>query len=338
MHPWLTLFMIPAFIMANSQAQTLKPSLQVETENGEKTFHLGELIPLRLSFFNPEGKPYLVDHEPCGSRSCGAFGKPETFAVQPATGWSDPLVTYFAQDFAWAGSSHPRQPPTEPLQVRLDLNEWIRFDQPGDYTVRITSHRVESSAAGPNALVAGSIVLHIVPATPEWQWARLQWIRTIRDPYNREWPEALEDLRYLATPAAAEEMVSRLRDERGHGNELNNCPMCMGIIGLPDPIRKMAAVSMSRRIAEPDFPISPMFFQTMVFLRGGSACHGGDLRPACPYDALLWLKVDSALARKKAEARAETLKTLNQVGSYVGDARVKERMRSLPRRTWSIPN
>jgi hypothetical protein len=229
------------------------------------------------------------------------------------------------------------QRPTKPLQVRLDLNEWVRFDEPGDYLVKITSRRVESSAAWPNALVSSSIDLHIVPASPEWQESRLQWIRTIRDPYSREWFEAQEALRYLATPAAIEEMVSRLRDEHGPGNEIGYCPMCIGIIGLPETMRKMAAVSMNRRISEPDFPISPVFLQTMVFLRGGSACHGGELRPACPYDAVLWLRVYSALPRKKTEARAETLKTLDQVGSYISDARVKERMRSLPKLTWSVP-
>lgn len=336
MHLWLTLCLAHVFTIASSQAQTLNPSLQIETEDGQKTFHIGERIPLRLAFFNPEGQPYLVDREPCGIRYCGGFLKPEAFEVQPVAGWSDPLATYFAQDFVMTGGGPPPQPPTKPLQVRLDLNEWVRFDEPGYYTVKVTSRRVASSSAGPNASLSGAIDLHIVPASPEWQDARLQWIRSIRDTYSREWSVAQEDLRYLATPAAVEEMVSRLRDEHGPSNPIGYCTLCMGIIGLPEAMSKIAGVSMNRRIQEPDFPISPMFFNTITFLRGGPACRG-ELRPACPYDAVLWLKVDSALPRKKAEARAETLRTLNQVGSYIRDSRVKERMRSLPKLTWPIP-
>jgi len=331
MQLWMALCVLPVFTTLSSRAQTLTPSLRIDTEHDQRVFRIGERISLHLTFFDAEGQPYLVDHEPCGARYCGVFRKPEEFEVQPATGWSDPLATYFAGNFIiMTGSGHPPQPPTKPLQVRLDLNEWVRFDEPGDYTVRITSRRVA------DAFVAGAIDLHIVPASPEWQDAKLQWIRTTRTPDSPERFGAQEDLRYLATPAAVEEMVSRLRDEHGPGNVMGSCPMCMGIIGLPEVMRKIAAASMNRQIEEPDFPISPMFFGTMTFLRGGSACHGGELRPVCPYDAVLWLKVDSALPKKKGEARGETLKTLDQVGSYMSDIRVKERMRLLPKPASSI--
>jgi hypothetical protein len=165
--------------------------------------------------------------------------------------------------------------------------------------------------------------------------AKLQWIRSIRDPYSPEWLEAQEYLKYLATRAAFEEMLARLKEERGPGNTIASCVPCMGIIALPDAMREIAVTSMNRLIEAPDFPISPVFFNTMIFLRGGSACHKGELRLACPYDAVLWLMIDSALPKKKAEARAETIKTLDQVGSYVSDKRVKERMRLLPKLTLS---
>jgi len=211
------------------------------------------------------------------------------------------------------GSRPSPQPPTTPLQVWLDLNEWVRFDEPGDYTVKIMSKSVASRSAGPDALVSSAIDLHIISASPEWQNERLQWARSNLDPYNVAGGEAEAVLRYLATPAAVDEMVSKLREELGPTNVIASCTMCMGIIGLPDPMRKIAVASMNRRIEEPDFPISPVFFGTMTFLRGGPACRG-ELRPACPYDTVLWLKVDSALPRKKAKARAETLRTLNAVG------------------------
>jgi hypothetical protein len=333
----LALCLLHLFNSVSSPAQSLDPSLRVETDNSQITFHIGERIPLRLSFFYAEGVPVLVGREPCAIRSCVIFSKPEAFDIQPAKGWSDPLATYFAQRFILTGGGDPSPPPSKPLQVRLDLNEWVRFDEPGDYTVRITSHRIESISTVRVGAVSATIRLHIIPASPEWQDARLQWIRSIRDPYKPEWFDAQEDLRYLATPSAVEEMVSRLREEHGPSSTIYDCVECMGIIGLPEPMRKIAIASMDHRIEEPDFPVSPVFIDTMTFLRGGETCRG-ELRLECPYDAVLWLKVDAALPKKRDEARKETLRTLNQAGSYLEDSRVKTRMRSLPRLTWPAPD
>lgn len=172
MNPGLVVGFLCVSTIAGSRAQDLNPSLQIETENGQMTFHIGERIPLRLSFFYADGVPVPVGCAPCGIRYCGVFSKPETFEVEPATGWSDPLASYFAQYFVITGGGGLPPPPTTPLQVRLDLNEWVRFDEAGDYTVKVMSHRVEGSSAGRIAVVSGAIELHIVPASPEWQDAK----------------------------------------------------------------------------------------------------------------------------------------------------------------------
>jgi hypothetical protein len=168
-HLWLSLCLVHVFTIASSRAQTLKPSLQIDTEDGKKTFHIGERIPLRLTFVNPEGKPYLVDREPCGSRYCEIFWKPEAFEVQPATGWSDPLATYFEQNFIWVGgrTSASATDKTTPSSARPE--RMGKVQRTGDYKVKITSQRFASSSAEPNASVAAAIYLHVVPASPEWQ-------------------------------------------------------------------------------------------------------------------------------------------------------------------------
>jgi hypothetical protein len=330
MHLWITLFVMHVFVIANSRAQTPNSSLLVETEHGQKTFHVGERIPLHLTFFDSEGQPYLVDHEPCGDRYCGVFRKPERFEVQPATGWSDPLATYFAGDFIMTGGGPPPQPPTKPLQVRLDLNEWVRFDEPGDYMVKITSGRVA------DAFVSGAIDLHIVPASLEWQDAKLQWIRENWGFEHAAFGAAQADLRYLGTPAAVEEMTSRLREEINPGIADYQCSPCMGIMGLSGAMREVAVASMNRRIEESDFPISQAFLRTMFFLHVPPGTNIRTiLRPIEPYDTVLWLKVLSALPKKDSAARAQTVQTLLEAGQYINTPEVQRWMRSLPR--GSIP-
>jgi hypothetical protein len=303
----------------------------VRTADGQTTFRIGERIPLNLTFTNPEGNPYMVDHDPCGIRYCG---RSETFEVQPATGWSDPLATYFAQDFPIMGGGPGSSlfGRSKPLQVSLDLNEWVRFDQPGNYTVKVTSRRIARRLGQPNALLSSTIDLHIVPATPEWQREKLKWIRENWGFEHAAFGAAQADLRYLATPAAVEEMTSTLREELDPGIADYQCAPCMGIMGLPGAMRDIAVESMNRRIEEPDFPISPVFLRTMFFLHvpPGSNIRMF-LRPIEHYDTVLWLKVFSVLPKKEPAARAQTVQTLLEAGQYIDTPEVKRRMKSLPR-------
>jgi hypothetical protein len=312
-------------------AQEPQPTIQVRTADGRTTFQIGERIQLNLTFTNPEGNPYMVDRDPCGIRSCGL---PETFEVQPATGWSDPLATYFAHDFPIRGDGHPSPlfGRKKPLQVSLDLNEWVRFDQPGDYTVKVASHRIAWGTEQPNLLASNIIDLHIIPATPEWQSGELEWIRENWGFEHAFFGAAQADLQYLATPAAVEEMTSRLREEVGPFNVVDECTPCMGIIGLSGTMRDMAIKSMNQRIQEPDFPISPVFLNTMFFLHipPGSNTRMY-LRPVQPYDTVLWLKVFAALPKKERAARAQTAQTLLEDGQYIDTPEVRRRMRELRR-------
>jgi len=312
-------------------AQEPRPTLQVQTADGRTTFQIGERIRLDLTFTNLEGNPYMVHDEPCGIRYCD---RSEIFEVQPATGWSDPLATYFEQDFPITGDGPVPSlfQKRKPLQVSLDLNEWVRFDQPGDYSVKVISSRIVWRTGQPKALASNTIGLHIVPASPEWQSGELQWIRENWGSEHASFGAAQDDLRYLATPAAVEEMTSRLREEVEPGIADYQCAPCMGIMGLPAAMRDIAVDSMNRRIIEPDFPISHVFLRTMFFLHTPPGLNVRMfLRPIVPYDTVLWLRVFSALPKKEATARAQTVQTLLEAGQYINTPEVKQRMKALRR-------
>ena len=61
---------------------------------------------------------------------------------EPATGWQDPLHTYFTHALLMGGGLRGGSTlSSKPVTVDANLNEWVRFDEPGTYTLSITSHR-----------------------------------------------------------------------------------------------------------------------------------------------------------------------------------------------------
>jgi hypothetical protein len=117
----------------------------------------------------------------------------------------------------------------------VDLNEWIRFDQPGEYTIKVSSFCVSrAKRSGPYSL-SGTIKLQIVLATAEWQNEKFKWIQQNLDLLDQPPPEeapsgsaqsqwvrrgelfesARADLKYLATPAAIDEMSGPVQYRAG---------------------------------------------------------------------------------------------------------------------------
>jgi hypothetical protein len=277
--------------------QPRQPTLRVQTATGQTTFHIGERIPLKLTFTSPNDTQYSIFTRSFDRHGPGGF---ESFEVNPSSGWADPQATYWA----YVGGPDPITAPllpatpflaSEPLESSLDLNEWVRFDLPGLYTVRIKSTRV-SSGREISSLQSNPIELQIIPATPGWQSATLD--RGVE-----------ADLIYLATPAAIDKMTAQFR-EASHGYESR-----MGLLGLPDSMRSVAIASMRKRLDEPDYPITPMFFDTMLVLglTPDSDIEGFRRQVQTANANLLRVIFDSA-QKKGPAARAETMQTLRQFG------------------------
>ena len=218
---------------------------------------------------------------------------------------------------------------SKPVQISLDLNQWVRFDQPGVYTLNVSSRRVlpvNNSGNAQFTLASNVIELRIIPANPEWQAAALNAILQHLSTRGPEFESAAADLRYLATPAAIEEMTSRLRE--GYAFIATECSY--GLLGVPDSMRDLAIASMNKRIEEPDFPISQLLFTTMSLLHvtSGSTAESINAQRQA-FDPLLWQTVFSSVPRKKGTARAETLQTLLTFGRYIDTPSLKSQMTQL---------
>src|SRR6266487_273118 len=65
----------------------------------------------------------------------------EHFEVSPANGAVDPLPTYTG---GMGGLTNFKYLTPEPWTIKLNLNEWVRFTQPGDYRLIVTSTRISA--------------------------------------------------------------------------------------------------------------------------------------------------------------------------------------------------
>ncbi|MGA7925901.1 MAG: hypothetical protein WCA20_07890 [Candidatus Sulfotelmatobacter sp.] len=327
-------------------AQQDQAALSFQATNGQNTFHIGERIPLKLTFSSPNDTDYLI--APLVRGRGDEFDCNRFEVVSPAAGWSDPLAMYFNQDLLQTGHgwSWPPLQKSKPVEASLDLNEWIRFDQPGDYTIRITSFCVSKVQGPVRYSLSKTIKLQIVPSTPEWQNEKFKSIQSNLDLLDQPAPQAQPgessqsqwerrgelfesaraDLKYLATSAAIDEMTYRLRDEKY--NFADQCSM--GLMGLPPTMRETAIASMNERIEEPDFPIARWFFSTLSFLHVTPGSEKEGIRKQREaINPVIWSAIFSAVTKKEPVARAQTVQTSLGYGRNISTPEVTQQMVSL---------
>ena len=308
-------------------AQQTKPTLLLRTATDQTTFHIAERVALTLTLTGPD-KKYSID-----TASYDRSGRLDidTFEASPATGWSDPLAQYFSRGtFTGGGLRGLEMLSPKPVSFTADLNEHIRFDLPGIYTITATSHRVGST--GKTLFPQGSyltlksnpVVIHIVPATTEWQAETLRSTLdrlTVPDkqpafaPSSEQRTAAVADLRFLDSPAAIEKLSSSLRED--FDNHLM-WAAALGLAGVPDSQRDIAIHAMSRRLEQPAFPVSNLFLQIMAQLE--TSPHGLESAPSeassdhlpshLPAFRMVWELALGGLSRKQGAALASTAETL----------------------------
>ncbi len=150
----------------------------------------------------------------------------EKFAIEPTSGWDDPLDFYFHsyQGFIGGGLRGFNVLSAKPATIQLKVNEWIRFREPGRYRVTVISGRVSQSRSPMGtegvSVISNQLTLAIVPATQEWQESTLKaaldfldhanQARDAKPAHSDPRQQAVKTLLYLGTASAAREMAHRL--------------------------------------------------------------------------------------------------------------------------------
>lgn len=295
--------------------------LQLRLSTNASVYHQGELIPLELSFTSKLSNRYQVNMA-CYDRS-GRMNY-ENFSVEPTEGASDPLLVYFKsiRVFLGGGLTNFQFLSDTPYVIHLDLNEWVRFDKPGNYRVTVTSRRV-SDASGAKSFYQGvvqdlksnSIELRVIEPDEAWQRSELTRILTDfdRSPLaticcsSNQRLRAMTALRYLGSADAARELARHLR---GDENQVDWACL-FGLVGSPN--RLAGYEEMKKLLFNSDFPVSSVFLDAIAMVPLDPAESAGALRQqrdANLKDARSRLR--AAIATKQGKALAVSVDTVLQ--------------------------
>ncbi len=250
----------------------ITPQLNVTAPS--TTFRVGERIPLTLTFTAPAGSHVRVLTGYEGQRGITS----PSIEVIPSSGWTDPHPDA-SRPSAFAGMMPaPVDVSDKPLTRVLDLNEYIRFEQPGDYAAVIRTaarqpFEPENTPAMPVA-VSAPLKLHIVAPTPEWQAETLAAaVNALKE--RATLPRTINDTKAnalystiaaLDTDAALREMASHLDDERPAGWSSRQRIYTAALTGLPASRRPAALAAMRIVLNTPDAHISSGFLSVLINL------------------------------------------------------------------------
>ncbi len=270
----LSFLLLVGIAVVHTSAQSTPPVdrnvvLKVSIASDQGEFRIGETIPLQLSFSSTVKDRYQVNMAQYDRSGRMEY---EHFTVSPAQGAFDPLVNYNSVGGGLTSFQFLR---SAPWTIKLNLNEWVRFTQPGEYRLIISSNRVavrdQSSPSGTSPVTARSneITLKIVAADPVWQKRIFKDAVTNldapaplkaeqRDQYATSRRQAVETLRFLGTVDAVREMAKRLGGEDSSGLD----HICMlGLISAPE--RSVARTALEEALADPDHPVNANFLYAL---------------------------------------------------------------------------
>ena len=251
-----------------------KIDFRVSVIGKRNEFHLGEIIPIKLSFSSPLKRRYQVNQATYDRSGRMHY---ERFGVTPAEGAVDPMAEYFASGtFMGGGLTSFEFLSRKPWTIDLDLNEWVRFTKPGEYKLTVTSTRVkvvDSSkpyGTAPVTAAAKEIILKILPRDPQWERrAYEEAVASLNNPSDAKEDRlgrsrasrALEILRFLGTEDATRELANQLRSDDPRRRSFD----CH--IGLvTSPHRAVALKALKERLVEPDRPIDESIIDTLISL------------------------------------------------------------------------
>jgi hypothetical protein len=309
--------------------QTGDVRLRVEFADGNTRFRIGEVIPLKLSFTSSAAARYQINLATYDRSGRMHY---EDFMVEPDAGWSDPLKDYFSGGaFMMGGLTSFDLLSGRPKVISLDLNEWVRFERPGEYVLRVVSRRVGLaggvSREGESAteLRSNELRLTILAADRAWQQATLKKAVAALDrspsggdvnPSDARAEEvrtALKTLRYLGTADAAKELARRMRGEDSH----TDFEFMFGLVG--SRFRDVGLAEMRRLLADPDHPVSSSFLYALtVLMRDGGTPPEGRMDEDRRNREAVQRELLDAISQKRGKALALTLNTVLETGGYAG--------------------
>src|SRR5262245_14752669 len=254
------------FIAQHRQAVKKNPegvSFTLRIHGDSTRFRQCEIISVEYSFATSLRKTYKLfdqSHDRSGRVHL------DKFILDHRKGVVDPLGDYLHPGSSMGGIAGDSTLGRKPEILVRDLNQWLRFDQPGKFRLYVTSPRIrkkgEKTSERYAEITSNIVEFEILPRDADWEKQEFQKIIRLLDS-----PAEFHDpflgcyrLRYFNTESAASEMIRRygsLPDECDH-------EFSFGLIGSPH--RAFIVKEMERRLAAPDQIVSFRYLSELTHL------------------------------------------------------------------------
>ena len=182
---------------------------------------------------------------------------------------SDPLLDYFGSigGFIGGGIRGIGVLGEKPFTVKLELNDWFRFDTPGTYTLAVKSRRVTDESVTPHAVIpveSNTVSFEILPRDADLGGGGSSKPRAASSTRSRR-PAAARAgcrmMRFLGTEAAAMEMIRRYGADTDQGCDFD---YMAGLFGAANRAAVVRAMEGGLRAA--DQPVTASYLRTLSTL------------------------------------------------------------------------
>jgi len=247
-------------------SSSIRRDFVIRLRDGQRKFRQGQIITVELGYGASAQAPAkrFPDHPDQPGLAV------DQFVLLPRTGVVDPLRDFLGSVGGWDGPP-PRVVPfveAEASWTTAVINEWFRFDKPGEYTLRVLAHAVRASyeaygsrPAGANTVESNALEFEIVSAEPAWQAATLQ--KALESLETKSPVESQQYgcriLRFLATPQAVDKMVEHYADPDICGADYRD-----GLFAFPD--REYAVRTLEDGLLKPSVVVSAGYLDTLARL------------------------------------------------------------------------
>jgi hypothetical protein len=261
------------FVAAHAKRFALNPkglSFTVEVVGQRTEFRVGEPIPIDVVYRFDESDSFRIN----GYLNPRSHSWVEIFHVSPESGTRSMSMTTLAA-YGSVGTSPQPAMAGKDYRFRAYLNDWRRFDKPGQYHIYDESARAwkakekgSSNSENDLRLVSNLVEIKVTPASVEWQNEQIHKAvqildRPVDQASNNESQrlEALARLRYLDTAAATRELATRYAAGDGDSESYE-----IGM-GLFESNHKSVAVEvLEQRLKSPDFAVSAILVSELARL------------------------------------------------------------------------
>lgn len=259
-------FTVSGHQQSSSSSGAAPVTLTIRFMDGRTQFRPGETLPLELLFDSSVPKRFVVDG---ATYDRGGRLTIDDFAVEPNDAVRDPLLDYFALGGGSLGGLRSMGVLGEkPFIVKVSLNDWLRFDKPGRYTLAVRSRRVKeeltgTAAPGPFGPVQSNVLsFEIIARDPEWEAkefaSAMQLLNSAGPGVDRR--QGCRTLQFLATDAAVDALIAHFDDDAwACGFEA-----AAGVISAND--RERAVRQLEAGLRMPDRPVSYRYLDTLALL------------------------------------------------------------------------